>query len=362
MSNELTQTSGGMSIFTDAKIFNEVGNIAKVLSQSNIIPKEYQGNIPNVLIALDMALRMRTNPMQVMQNLYVVNGRPAWSSQYIIAVINASGKYKHELKFEFSGKGDTLSCFAWTTTQDGERLEGPKITMGMAKAEGWVDRNGSKWKTMPEVMIRYRAASFFGRLYCSDMIMGIYAEEEAESMTGYASVEAIEQEARAEIAANANSVMIEAPKDYAPPSDGEATETPKVDPETGEVLENRDQQQQKASILDMARGAIMERVDYEMGRVIQNILDPNTDPRKARKITVELAFVPSADRSFIQVGATAKSKLEATTMIQTSLSTYTPMDGVPQFIENTAQVAGQISLDGDEAPTPKVLKFKRMAQ
>ncbi len=239
MANELTtHVSGGMSIFTDAKTFNEVGNIAKVLAASNIIPKEYQNNIPNVLIALDMALRMRTNPMQVMQNLYVVNGRPAWSSQYIIAVINASGKYKHELKFEFAGKGDNLSCFAWTTAQDGERLEGPTITMQMAKDEGWVDRNGSKWKTMPEVMIRYRAASFFGRLYCSDMIMGIYAEEEAETMNFYNSVEAVAQEARVEIAANANSVMIDAPKgDMAspPPAATEVTPAPMVDPDTGEI-------------------------------------------------------------------------------------------------------------------------------
>lgn len=120
-------------------------------------------------------------------------------------------------------------------------------------------------------------------------------------------------------------------------------------------------EEQKASILDMARGAIMERVDYEMGRVIQNILDPNTDPRKARKITVELTFAPSADRTFIQVGAVAKSKLESTTMIQTSMSMYTQMDGVPQFVENTAQATGQIGFDGDEAPAPKILQFRQMA-
>ena len=119
---------------------------------------------------------------------------------------------------------------------------------------------------------------------------------------------------------------------------------------------------QKASILDMAKGAISERVDYEMGRVIQNILDPNTDPRKARKITVELTFIPSADRTFIQVGAVAKSKLEATTMIQTSLSTYTPIDGIPQFIENMSEAPGQTSLDGLETAPPKILQFKRMTQ
>jgi hypothetical protein len=55
--------------------------------------------------------------------------------------------------------------------------------MKMAKAEGWLNKNGSKWQTMPEVMIRYRAASFFGRLNCPDMIMGIYSKEEAIELT-----------------------------------------------------------------------------------------------------------------------------------------------------------------------------------
>ena len=214
MSTEIIKSeyNEGMSIFTNAKLFGEIGTIAKVLAESSIIPTDFQKNIPNVLIALEMAIRMKTSPMQVMQNLYVVNGRPAWSSQYIIAVINASGKYKHELKFEFSGKGETLSCFAWTTTKDDDRLEGPTITWAMAEAEGWTARKGSKWQTMPEVMIRYRAASFFGRLYCPDLIMGIYAEEEAAAMPEFNSIEHIASEVQAEIANNANSVVIEPPK------------------------------------------------------------------------------------------------------------------------------------------------------
>ena len=229
-----SEYSEGASIFTNAKLFGEIGTIAKVLAESSIIPTDFQKNIPNVLIALEMAIRMKTSPMQVMQNLYVVNGRPAWSSQYIIAVINASGKYKHELKFELTGAGESLSCYAWTTSKDGEKLCGPTITMEMANAEGWTTKNGSKWKTMPEVMIRYRAASFFGRLYCSDLIMGIYAEEEAATMPMFDSVEHAALEVQAEIAANANKVMIEPPKTDAPPDE---TVPSNVDPETGEVKE-----------------------------------------------------------------------------------------------------------------------------
>jgi hypothetical protein len=130
------------------------------------------------MIAVEMAVRLNTSPIMVMQNLYVVNGRPAWSSQYIIAMINGSRKYRTELQFELEGKGDNLSCYAWAEDHSGRKVTGPKITMQMAKAEGWMDRKGSKWRTMPEVMIRYRAASFFGRLYCPEMIMGIYSKDE----------------------------------------------------------------------------------------------------------------------------------------------------------------------------------------
>ena len=85
--------------------------------------------------------------------------------------------------FEAKGKGKELSCIAWTEDLEGNRVESIEITMKMAEDEQWVSKNGSKWKTMPEQMIRYRAASFFGRLHCPDLIMGVYAEDEVKSFT-----------------------------------------------------------------------------------------------------------------------------------------------------------------------------------
>jgi hypothetical protein len=173
--NEITT----LDFYQNQEKFDTVARVSSALAKSNIIPMDFRNKPENVLIALDMALRMNTSPMQVMQSLYIVNGRPSWSSQYIIGVINSSGRYRHELMFDVQGSGDSLSCYAWTTTKTGEKICGPLITMAMAKAEGWLGKTGSKWRTMPEVMIRYRAASFFGRLYCSDLIMGIYSQEEA---------------------------------------------------------------------------------------------------------------------------------------------------------------------------------------
>lgn len=184
MSTEVSTNTKGSNIgdiWSDPTAFDTAVRMAQALSSSTIVPRAYQGSdgLGNCMIALEMANRLHTSPLMVMQNLYIVNGNPAWSSQYIIAMINNSKKYKTEIQFEIDGIGtDSLSCYAYVETYDGRTVKGPLITKKMAKEEGWSTKNGSKWKTMPEVMIRYRAASFFGRLYCPDMIMGMYSVEE----------------------------------------------------------------------------------------------------------------------------------------------------------------------------------------
>lgn len=75
----------------------------------------------------------------------------------------------------------------------------------------------------------------------------------------------------------------------------------------------------KKSILEMSMGAILERVDYEMGKVMDNILDPNTKATAKRKISVTLELIPSADRRTITVQSTAKCSLTPTDPVTTSL-------------------------------------------
>lgn len=175
---------GALSVFSDAQSFSTALRMSQCLASSTVVPREYQNNVGNCMIAIEMASRINTSPMMVMQNLYIVNGRPAWSSQWIIAMINSSRRYKTELQFEFGhDQADGgLSCRAWAEDYSGHKVFGPKITMAMANQEGWTSKNGSKWKTMPDVMIQYRAASFFGRMNCPDMIMGIYSSDEVLDM------------------------------------------------------------------------------------------------------------------------------------------------------------------------------------
>lgn len=152
---------------------------ADVLSRSKIIPDTFQGNPASVLIALDMANRMRRNPLEVMQAMYIVHGKPSFSSSFLISLINSCGYYE-PLRFQFTGEGERRSCVAWTVDKrTGEKVEGPVVSIDMAKAEGWYGKQGSKWKTMPEVMLRYRAASFFSRTYCPDLTGGFHSQEEA---------------------------------------------------------------------------------------------------------------------------------------------------------------------------------------
>jgi hypothetical protein len=171
-------TSNG--VFANPHNFSEGQRVAKALSSSTLVPPQYQGQAgyPNAVVAVDIAWRMNMNPLMVMQNLHIIHGRPSWSSQFIIGLINGCGRFS-PLRYETNGKGDTLACTAVATElATGEELRGVEVSMAMAKREGWATKSGSKWQTMPELMIRYRAAAFWGRLYIPELLVGIQTQEE----------------------------------------------------------------------------------------------------------------------------------------------------------------------------------------
>lgn len=179
MTTEITTTTTETQETFSLQAFDHAQRVAKALSASTMIPKDYQNNIPNTLVALEMAHRIGASPLMVMQNLHIIQGRPSWSSAFIIAALNASGRFT-ALKYKATDK----SCKAYATEKaTGELLEGPTVTLDMAKAEGWLTKQGSKWQTMPELMLRYRAAAFFGRLYAPDIMMGMHAVEEIQDVT-----------------------------------------------------------------------------------------------------------------------------------------------------------------------------------
>lgn len=208
-------TDYSLGIFGTSDNFIMAMQMAKALAESTIVPAIYQKNPSNCLIAIEMAQRMGASAMMVMQNLYPIQGRPSWSSQFLIARINNSHKFDMELQYEETKDkdGKPFSCTAWTT-KDGRRVDGMTVDMQMAKDEGWIAKNGSKWKTMPQLMLRYRAASFFSRLNCPEVAMGLYTKEEAEDNDFEENAsESLQEQMEKDISENANSQVFEEPNE-----------------------------------------------------------------------------------------------------------------------------------------------------
>lgn len=161
--------------------FRESYKLASVFAKSSLVPQQYQGKTEDCAIAVDMAERMGVTPLMVMQNLYVVKGKPSWSGQACMSFIKA--KYGEAMPVYTGERGtDSRGCFIKVITPEGEVIEGAEVTMKMAKAEGWLSKPGSKWQTMPELMLAYRAAAFFARVYCPEILMGVQVEGEVEDM------------------------------------------------------------------------------------------------------------------------------------------------------------------------------------
>ncbi|HQP25026.1 MAG TPA: hypothetical protein PLP16_07660, partial [Smithellaceae bacterium] len=170
--------------FSTKNGFELMQRAAQLLASSQMVPKEYQGNVANATIALEIAARIGASPLMVMQNLFMVHGKPSWSSQFIIAAINGTGRFS-PLRFDVTGEGDKKQCIAWATEKaTGDRLESPPVSIDMAKKEGWATKAGSKWATMPDLMLRYRAATLFGRLYVPEVLMGMKTYEEVIDIEG----------------------------------------------------------------------------------------------------------------------------------------------------------------------------------
>lgn len=211
--------------FGNPQSFDFMLRTAKMFSQSSMVPTAYRAQItkgygndmvtednpsalPNCVIAINMATRMNADPLMIMQNLNIIEGRPSWSSQFIVASINSCGRYS-PLRFDITAGEEidasyttfewvdrkkvakttktrvrNATCVAWAVElATNTRLESPKVTMEMAVNEGWYGKNGSKWQSMPDLMLRYRSAAFFGRIYAPELLMGLPSAEEVKDIT-----------------------------------------------------------------------------------------------------------------------------------------------------------------------------------
>lgn len=193
--------------------FEAMQRCAKPYAESTVAPTVYRDNIGNCIIALDLAYRMDLPALMVMQNLYIVNGNPSWSSKFLVACINQCGRFTalryrkrslgklgkvkyndtvydeaHKRKTtvvkEFDATGiENFECVAYATEKTtGQVLESDPVSIEMAIKEGWYTKTGSKWVTMPMLMLTYRAAAFWQRVYAPEISMGFRTVEEEQDV------------------------------------------------------------------------------------------------------------------------------------------------------------------------------------
>lgn len=162
--------------------FSDNYRIATQLAKSTIIPQTYQNKPENVIVAIGMAQKIGLDPFTIMQNLNIIKGKTSWSGSFCRTLIEKSNKYSN-LQLIFVGeKGtDTYGCYMQGISKEtGETIKGPEVNMKMAKSEGWT--SNTKWINMPELMLSYRATSFFARVYVPEALNGVQTTEEIEDI------------------------------------------------------------------------------------------------------------------------------------------------------------------------------------
>lgn len=164
--------------------FSENYRMAAQLAKSTIIPQAYQNKPENVIVAIGMAQKIGLDPFTIMQNLNIIKGKTSWSGSFCRTLIEKSNKYSN-LKLIFIGeKGtDTYGCYMQAISKEtGELIKGPEVNMKMAKSENWT--SNPKWNNMTELMLSYRATSFFARVYVPEALNGVQTTEEIEDIYG----------------------------------------------------------------------------------------------------------------------------------------------------------------------------------
>lgn len=193
--NEIVRVSSeGINLF-DPTQFEALQRVCAIFTHSELVPKMYRISadnpkekaFANCMIAVNMAQRMGADPLMVMQNMYIVHGQPAWSAKFLSATVNSCGRF-NSIKYRIETKGktkfnnaeiDNIQCVAYTTEKGSDEiLESAPVSIEMAIKEGWYGKIGSKWQTMPLLMLQYRAVTFWTRAYAPELSMGMKTEDE----------------------------------------------------------------------------------------------------------------------------------------------------------------------------------------
>ena len=244
---------------------DEAWRFAQALSESEMVPERYMGKPRDCLVVLDLAARLGSSWLAVMQHVYSVHGRVGMESALVTALVNQSGMFVNPLEYEVEGKEANSPDYkvrAYAKRKStGTVLYGPWIDWKLVKAEGWDGKQGSKWKSMPEQMFHYRAAAWFQRRHCPEVTMGMLTTDEVadigpkqvESTVVESGVEALKERL-----AERDKTQNES-KGNEPEPETNQQETPSepepVDPELRDEETNKKVEEQKEKLAASGTGA-----------------------------------------------------------------------------------------------------------
>lgn len=174
--------------------------VATQISTSSLIPEHYQRRPDNVMVAMYRSARLGMDLFAYMETTYPVKGRLGHEAKFVVSLINKSGKFKTPLLYEMTGeifydsnglvkKDSTRKCRAYAILKDIDKEISQEVDIQMAFREGWATKPGqdktlksNKWHTMTDVMLQYRAAKFFGNMFCPELVMGLNTRDELDDI------------------------------------------------------------------------------------------------------------------------------------------------------------------------------------
>lgn len=184
-----------LQMLYDGQLYDQTKRFAGVLAKSQFIPRHFQGKPEDCFIGCLLAARLEMDPISVLQNCYIAHGTPGISAKFGIALTRQKKIFGGPIQYDIHGEGDTLSVCAHTTMADSAGVQQPvsaSASMAMAKAEGWTKPGKnkftgevipSKYETMGEHMLCFRAATFLIRRYAPEVLMGMQTVEELEDQS-----------------------------------------------------------------------------------------------------------------------------------------------------------------------------------
>jgi len=168
----------------DTARFNQSWRIAQAFASSKMVPVHFQGNTAGVFVVLHMATRMELDPFMVLQNMYMVHGKPGMETKLALALVNTRGPFANPIAWEFDNEENPRKCTAFAFLKTTGEKRSYTLEWDTVVKEKWLDKDGSKWKTLPKLMFMYRSAIFLIRTVCPEVILGLSTFDELQDING----------------------------------------------------------------------------------------------------------------------------------------------------------------------------------